>query len=394
MDRQMQKPPPPERQMLEPVLELHYFREARAAPRAGEATDTHSCGTITTVPEELRSADAMFPDGLGDFYQKYTEVYGIPVLGSSDLSDSALQRACYVARFLLADRYDLRNSYYQMYGRFALMGVNEVTLDIPEHSQLDPFWNDRARGIGGTPSRPVSTAGEENALCMTWDEGDGYWQEDIALHEFAHGVHLLAAVKDAVWDGFQDRLDAAYANAKANKLWEGTYAMETDREYFAEGVQSYFNANTENDAYHNDKTNCNAFKDYDPELFALVQETFPCGNTFIDRCDKDRDAELNQELKLNCVDDPVANACDHVPASASTCVDDDDSGTCPAWAGAGYCDSYADYMSLYCKASCGLCADPSCVDGEQYCEYWASIGQCEDNPNYMSMSCKKSCGLC
>ncbi len=46
------------------------------------------------------------------------------------------------------------------------MGVNEVTTDIPEHTSLGSYWNERARGLGATWGRPVSTAGEENALCL------------------------------------------------------------------------------------------------------------------------------------------------------------------------------------------------------------------------------------
>ena len=59
--------------------------------------------------------------------------YGISFLisiyftGSSRLSDSALRRACYVVRFIFADRPDLRRSYYRMFGRFALMATTEVS---------------------------------------------------------------------------------------------------------------------------------------------------------------------------------------------------------------------------------------------------------------------------
>ncbi len=68
--------------------------------------------------------------------------------------------------------YDYKKSdmtLFQKYGRFALMGVNEVTTHIPEHTSLGSWWNDRARGLGATVDRPVSTAGEENALCYRSD---------------------------------------------------------------------------------------------------------------------------------------------------------------------------------------------------------------------------------
>ena len=48
------------------------------------------------------------------------------------------------------------------------MGVNEVTTHIPEHTSLGSWWNGRARGLGATTDRPVSTAGEENALCYRY----------------------------------------------------------------------------------------------------------------------------------------------------------------------------------------------------------------------------------
>ena len=49
--------------------------------RPGSATDTHSCSQVRPVPAHLRSPRHMWPKGLDQFYQKYTEAYGIPVLG-------------------------------------------------------------------------------------------------------------------------------------------------------------------------------------------------------------------------------------------------------------------------------------------------------------------------
>ena len=46
--------------------------------RPGQATETDSCDVITSVP--LQVAEDMDPFGLGTFYQKYTEAYGIPVI--------------------------------------------------------------------------------------------------------------------------------------------------------------------------------------------------------------------------------------------------------------------------------------------------------------------------
>lgn len=49
--------------------------------RDGDATETSSCEIVRDVPAELRQSNAMRPTGLSYFYAKYTEAYGIPVLG-------------------------------------------------------------------------------------------------------------------------------------------------------------------------------------------------------------------------------------------------------------------------------------------------------------------------
>ena len=131
--------------------------------RPGSASTTHSCGHIRSVPSELRTP---LPDGMGlsDYYQKYTEAYGIPIVSSSDVSDDALRRACYTTRFLFADRLDIRQSYYEHNGRVGVISINEVITDIPEFSYLPSSWNERARGLGATPSRLISVDAEENLL--------------------------------------------------------------------------------------------------------------------------------------------------------------------------------------------------------------------------------------
>ena len=42
--------------------------------RSGQASDTHSCHWVRDVPKNLNME-------LSSFYKKYTEAYGIPVVG-------------------------------------------------------------------------------------------------------------------------------------------------------------------------------------------------------------------------------------------------------------------------------------------------------------------------
>jgi len=98
--------------------------------------------------------------------------------------------------------------------RVAVMSVDEVTTDIPEHSDLNRVfpqtdWDKRSRGLGPTKARPATSCAEENLLC--YDE-DRYKGEDILVHEFAHAIHLLGL--SLIVKSFDTALEKCYAEAK------------------------------------------------------------------------------------------------------------------------------------------------------------------------------------
>ena len=63
----------------------------------------------------------------------------------------------------------------------------------------------RSSGLSATPQAQVTTGGEENALCL---QNDRCRVEDIVLHEFSHGLHLLGT--NYVIRGFDGRLRNLY----------------------------------------------------------------------------------------------------------------------------------------------------------------------------------------
>ena len=79
--------------------------------------------------------------------------------------------------------------------------------------------------------------------------------------------------------------------------------LRTEKEYFAEGVQRFFNvnayANPANDV-HNDINTRNKLGQQDPELYALIKEVFPCQNVIIDPCRKSRSAEFAHNVRIDC----------------------------------------------------------------------------------------------
>jgi len=78
-------------------------------------------------------------------------------------------------------------------------------------------------------------------------------------------------------EDFDTKLLAAYNNAIDNGLWDNTYAQTNELEYWAEGVQSWYNVNIEatpTNGIHNYVDTHEELKDYDPWLFDLISIYF------------------------------------------------------------------------------------------------------------------------
>ncbi len=221
-----------------------------------------SLAPITPPPAELKAPD---------FYQKYIDADGYPIVASARVNDYALREAAYLVKLLLAHRPDVKRAMASSGSRLLIIGCNEYTTDMPEHAWLKPkdYWDARARGLGGSETDPVCSCAEENLLAY---EGDPYAAENILIHEFAHNIHLRGMVRvDPTFDG---RLKAAYEAAMQAGLWKGKYASVNHHEYFAEGVQSWFDNNRPPDHDHNHVDTRAELIEYDPGLADLCREVF------------------------------------------------------------------------------------------------------------------------
>lgn len=224
---------------------------------------------VGPVPEPVRSAFQLSP-----FYAKCIVVSGLPVVGSTNVSDAAVREAAWIVEHLLGHREDILRAMATNKVRFAVMAWNEFTTDIPEHRDLTPkvYWDRRARGLGATPVRPAVSCAEENLLAFP---GDPYPTENIGIHEFAHAIHEMGmTTADPTFDR---RLREAFADARKRGLWTNTYAASNPSEYWAEGVQDWFDDNRQNDALHNHVNTRAELNEYDPALAALCAEVFGDG---------------------------------------------------------------------------------------------------------------------
>ena len=228
------------------------------------AADKHAAEefVVSAPPAELK---------LDPFYKKYTSAGGYPIVASQRVSDYALKEAAYWVNVMLAERPDVRKAMIASGSQMIVMAHDEFSTDIPEYAHLKPkdYWDVRARGMGGSATDPVCSVAEENVLAYA---GDPYAAESILIHEFAHNIHLRGVVNiDKTFDG---RLQQAYQAAMAEGLWKGKYASVNHHEYWAEGVQSWFDNNRPPDHDHNHVDTRKELIEYDPRLARLCAEVF------------------------------------------------------------------------------------------------------------------------
>jgi cyclophilin family peptidyl-prolyl cis-trans isomerase len=231
----------------------------------GGGAATQPPAGVGPVPDELREALELDP-----FYQKHFAVESFAILGSKRVSDAAMLEAAWILGKMLGDRPEILRTLATRRARLVVMAHDEFTTDLPEQTNMTPrvFWDRRARGLGGR----VASCAEENLLCFP---GDPYSTENILIHEFAHVVHGVAL--RALDSTFDTRLREAYLKAQEAGRWANTYAITSRGEYWAEGVQSWFDDNRENDSLHNHVNTRAELREYDPALARLCEEVFGDG---------------------------------------------------------------------------------------------------------------------
>ncbi len=233
------------------------------------------------VTTEVR-VQAFRVGGVPSFYTQRTDAGGFLVVASARVNPYALKEAVYIIDMMLSKRPDVRTAMVKSGARLCILAHDEFTCDQPEWAWLAEqpekgfedlsardFRDARARGMGGSNTDPYCSCAEENLLAY---EGDPYSTECILIHELAHNIHLRGMSNvDATFD---PRVKACYDAAMKAGLWKGKYASVNHHEYFAEGVQSWFDNNRENDHDHNHVNTRAELLDYDPGLAALCREVF------------------------------------------------------------------------------------------------------------------------
>jgi hypothetical protein len=231
-------------------------------------TRVENLPVVTRVPDSLH---------LDRFYKKYLDANGIAITASWRVPDSAMVQAWKIIDFMTGNLpKNVLDAMVRVKTRVSVMARYEGTTDIPEHAHLAADttlnWDLRARGLGGDLDLPLTSCAEENLLAYQIDK---YHAEDILIHEFAHSIHLIGIVQ--VDTAFNQKLEKLLNQAVAKGKYENTYAKTDIAEYWAEGVQNWFNVNAEvpkPDGKHNALNTREELKKYDPDLYQVISMYF------------------------------------------------------------------------------------------------------------------------
>ena len=225
------------------------------------------------------------------YYTKFTFSREFPVLGSKQVSDDALLRANDTIRKMFAYRHDVLKAMIADGARLVVLGETEKLSDLPEFKD-DTDRSDLVRYFDYSPTLKLMVVPEENVLGRP---GEPFAGKDMVVSVFAKGMYRVAGLRpvDPEFEKQRNRqqyelrvkrldleLDkkvaALHEAASKLKLWAGTAAARDRFEYWAAGVEAYFDAAgsgvAPNGADRPIATR-EALKAYDPDLYTLVDET-------------------------------------------------------------------------------------------------------------------------
>lgn len=239
---------------------------------------------ITLPPESLTQWLQYKESPLDPYYRKYINANGMPIVASRYVSDSALVQAKEIVIAMLVECQEAQEWMLKDHFRIGIIAYRENVTDMPEN-RIMPIawpgtdWDARGRGYGATAYLPLMSCGEENIVKIP-NYNERYATESIMVHEFAHNVEygLRKYHKE-----FCAALDAAFQNAIEKNLWvdaagKKTYSRDNVSEYFAEGVQAWFNTCRMVVAIDGKNTKLKyreQLKEYDPMLYEAIDMVMP-----------------------------------------------------------------------------------------------------------------------
>ncbi len=237
------------------------------------------------------------------YYTKFSWASEFHVLGRQ-ASDEAMLKANDTIARMFAYRHDILKALINDGVKLVVLGRNERLADLPQlKNTTDTNVDLTLRFLDYTPATKLLVVPEENVLGNPSDDFAG---PCLIIREFAKATYAVCGTRpvDTNWDNrgrdvqqyelrvkrldvaFDEKLKQICEAAMGKSMWKNTPAVQDRAAYWAEGVLAYFDANSPTGAPIKDTdrngdftasphpiTTRELLKAYDPDLWALVNET-------------------------------------------------------------------------------------------------------------------------
>ena len=194
------------------------------------------------------------------YYTKFTFAREFPVLGSKHVSDEALLKANDTIRKMFAYRHDILKAMIADGARLVVLGREEKLSDLPEFKDAkNKAELDQVRYLDYTPTLKLMVVPEENVLGLAERAVRGQVHGGQRLREGAVPRRRAAAGRSGLRQAAAEAAvraareaagrrvrqaaeDSVFEAATEKGLWKGTPAARDRVEYWAAGVEAYFDA--------------------------------------------------------------------------------------------------------------------------------------------------------
>jgi hypothetical protein len=245
------------------------------------STTTPASETTTATVPIPENECTVAPSSAVEGYAHGCTVLGIEVLAAEEVDAEAIVQVADRTYNMLIFRPEYAPAIAAFPIGIRVMASNQRIMDLREfdeiyfhHPGFD--WSYLGRSFAGTEDIPFAAGAEENLLCS---EEDRYEGEDVFIREFAITIRRFAM--EVVDPSTSEAIEQAYAVAIAEGKWKNTLAEINSEQYWAEGAQSYFDANLEDNAEerepissHNHVDTRDELRAYDRALFEIAASVF------------------------------------------------------------------------------------------------------------------------
>ncbi len=231
---------------------------------------------------------------IAPWYTKFSWAREFTVIGRG-ASDAAMLKANDTIRKMFAYRHDILKALIADGVKLVVLGRGEKISELPEYKTLKEVQrvDALARTLCYSPHTRLLVVGEENVVANPRNPNVG---DNPVIRVFADALYRVTGSRpvDPNWDNrrgavqqyelrvkrldirFDEKLQELFTKAMSAGKWKGTAAIHDRAAYWTAGVLAYFDARgghaAPNDAPHLINTR-EALQGYDPDLYALVNET-------------------------------------------------------------------------------------------------------------------------